>query len=225
MNERVDSAALVRAAAEAAPVTVVLVDDHPVLRDGLRLLFRSEGHVVLGESGSPGDAYELVATRRPCVAVVDLVLRTGSGLELTERLVRDFPELAVVIYTGVSAAETLSAAVRSRAHGVVRKSASPEALLEAVQRVAAGGNYVDPHLMLQLDGAAVTAPVLSPRQQEILSLLAHGATGPQIAAELVVSVETVKTHIRNAMERLEATTRVHAIVRALERGEIRAPGP
>jgi DNA-binding NarL/FixJ family response regulator len=203
-------------------VSLVLVEDHLALREGLELLLTREGCKVVGSVGDPQEAAEIIADATPDVAIIDIRLPGESGIGLTRRLLRDRPDLGVVLYTGHSDVQLLYEGLDSGARGYALKDGPPEELLEAIRSIAAGGTYVDPRLRPALlsRGATRRVPHLSPREREILDLLAQGLTGERIATQLFLSPETVRTHVRNAMEKLEANTRVHAIAIALRQGEI-----
>jgi DNA-binding NarL/FixJ family response regulator len=206
-------------------VSLVLVEDHLALREGLELLLAREGCQILGSVGDPQEAFEVIEQTGPDVAIVDIRLPGESGIGLTRRLLRERPDLGVVLYTGHSDVQLLYEGLDSGARGYALKDGPPEELLEAIRSIAAGGTYVDPRLRPALlsRGATKRVPHLSPREREILDLLAQGLTGERIAAQLFLSPETVRTHVRNAMEKLEANTRVHAIAIALRQGEIALP--
>ncbi len=203
-------------------VSLVLVEDHLALREGLELLLAREGCKVVGSVGDPQEAAEIIEETGPDVAIIDIRLPGESGIGLTRRLLRDRPDLGVVLYTGHSDVQLLYEGLDSGARGYALKDGPPEELLEAIRSIAAGGTYVDPRLRPALlsRGATRRVPHLSPREREILDLLAQGLTGERIATQLFLSPETVRTHVRNAMEKLEANTRVHAIAIALRQGEI-----
>ena len=195
------------------------------MREGLELLLAREGCQILGSVGDPQEAFDVIEQTGPDVAIVDIRLPGESGIGLTRRLLRERPDLGVVLYTGHSDVQLLYEGLDSGARGYALKDGPPEELLEAIRSIAAGGTYVDPRLRPALlsRGATKRVPHLSPREREILDLLAQGLTGERIAAQLFLSPETVRTHVRNAMEKLEANTRVHAIAIALRQGEIALP--
>jgi DNA-binding NarL/FixJ family response regulator len=207
---------------EQDALALVLVEDHLALREGLELLLTREGCRVVGSVGDPQEAYEIIDRTGPDVAIIDIRLPGESGIGLTRRLLRERPDLGVVLYTGHSDVQLLYEGLDSGARGYALKDGPPEELLEAIRSIAAGGTYVDPRLRPALlsRGATKRVPHLSPREREILDLLAQGLTGERIATQLFLSPETVRTHVRNAMEKLEANTRVHAIAIALRQGEI-----
>jgi DNA-binding NarL/FixJ family response regulator len=202
--------------------TVVIVEDHAALRRGLELLLRDTECRVVGTAGDAESARALVERRRPDVAVIDINLPGRSGLELTRDLLASTPGLGVLLYTGIDDQETLSAALDCGARGFALKAGPPEELLAAIRAVAAGETYVDQRLRPLLLARSTTERIgiLSPREREVLDLLAKGLTGEEVAARLSLSPETVRTHVRNAMDKLEAHTRVHAVAIALRQGEI-----
>jgi DNA-binding NarL/FixJ family response regulator len=206
---------------------VVLVEDHVGVREGLVVLLRHKGIDVAADVGTVAEAEEAIERVRPDVAVLDLLLPDGNGLDLTETLLDRFPNLAVLIYTGQEDGPWLQDALNCGARGLALKSGSSAELATAIERVAAGMSYIDP----RLDGAiasrragnATVRRVLSPREREVLELAATGLTADGIAAQLFLSVETVRTHTRNAVRKLGARNRLHAVVLGISRGEITAP--
>ena len=148
-----------------------------------------------------------------------------AALQTALTLLDDDRERRVVLYTGSSDVELLISGLDSGARGYALKEGTPSELTAALNTVAEGGTYVDPRLRPALLSRRATQrmPSLSKREREIMDLLAQGLTGEQVAEKLVLSSETVKTHIRNAMSKLEASTRVHAIAIALREGYIQPP--
>jgi DNA-binding NarL/FixJ family response regulator len=206
---------------------LVIVDDHEALREGLVALLRGHGLEVVGTAGNVAAGIDLVEHAEPDVAIVDIRLPDGSGIELTRELLAQRPELGVVLYTGDADAELLYSGLDSGARGYALKAGSMEELGAAIERVAQGGSYVDPRLdrILLSPRATARLPQLSPREREIMHLMAEGRTAEAIADEISVSVETVRTHVRNVIRKLQARNRVHAIALALERGEIALDAP
>jgi DNA-binding NarL/FixJ family response regulator len=205
--------------------SLVLIEDHQALREGLELLLDREGWEVVGSAGTAAEGRELVERLAPDVALVDISLGDESGIELTAHLVDADPERRVVLYTGSTDVEQLISGLDSGARGYALKEGTPKELTAALEIVADGGTYVDPRLRPALlsERATRTQSVLSRRECEIMAMLAEGLTGEQVAERLVLSPDTVKTHIRNAMTKLEAHTRVHAIAIALREGFISPP--
>lgn len=206
----------------ATALTVALVDDHLALRKGIELLLEHEGCRVVGSAADATAAFELIRRCRPDVSVIDIALAHDSGVELTRRLLEHDPGLGIVLYTGLQDRHALLEGLNSGARGFAMKAGLPEELLRAIRLVAAGGDYLDPRLspLLVKRGTPSAQRRLSVREADVLALLAEGLTGEQIAGQLVLSPETVRTHIRNAMVKLDARTRVHAIAMALRDGEL-----
>jgi DNA-binding NarL/FixJ family response regulator len=207
-----------RAYASPAVTKLVVIDDHEALRGGLELLLEQAGHEVVGAASNVAAGLDLLVTADPDLALVDARLPDGSGIDLTRELLARDPRLAVILYTGEAGAELVRDALDAGVRGYVLKTADLAELLEAVEAVAGGGSYLDPRLP-PLDAAGPVSR-LSPREREIMHLMAEGLTAEQIGTRLSVSVETVRTHVRNAIRKLQARNRVHAIALALERGEI-----
>ena len=192
---------------------VFVVEDHLAVRKGLELLLRGEGIRVAGVASSVPEARELMSRRRFDVALVDISLPGGSGVDLVRALLERDAQAAVVLYTGVTDPEQLREASMAGARGFILKASPPRELFEALRRVAAGGTYVDPRLaeMLTAGESIARLSVLTRRERQILDLLAEGLTGEQVADQLFVSAETVRTRIRNATAKLGAKTRVQAV--------------
>ena len=207
------------------PLRLVLIEDHQALREGLELLLGREGCTVVGTAGTAAEGRELVERLDPDVALIDIRLGEDSGIQLTAELVDADPGRRVVLYTGSSDLDLLISGLDSGARGYALKEGTPNELKTALSTVAEGGTYVDPrlHAALLSRRATQTQKALSKREREIMDLLAQGLTGEQVAERLFLSPETIKTHIRNAMAKLEANTRVHAIAIALREGFISPP--
>jgi DNA-binding NarL/FixJ family response regulator len=203
-------------------LSVVIVEDHLALRKGLELLLRETEFNVIGTAGDAEEGQRLIERRTPDVAIVDIGLPGRSGIELTKRLLKALPDQGILLYTGIGDKDVLTRALDSGARGVALKTGSADELLTAMRSVARGTNYVDEQLrpLTLARFSAERVGVLSPREREVLDLLAKGLNGEEVAERLVLSPETVRTHVRNAMEKLEASTRVHAVAIALRRGEI-----
>jgi DNA-binding NarL/FixJ family response regulator len=201
---------------------LVIIDDHEALRDGLSMLLGQGGLDVVAAAGNAAAGLDLVDHANPDVAIVDIRLPDGSGIDLTRRLLQRHPKLGVILYTGDNDVDLLYDGLDSGARGYALKAGSIDELLSAVQRVAGGGTYVDPRLdrVLLSERATARQPNLSPREREIMHLMAEGGTAQDVGARVGVSVETVRTHVRNVIRKLEARNRVHAIAIALQRGDI-----
>jgi DNA-binding NarL/FixJ family response regulator len=206
--------------------SIVVVEDHPTVREGLCLVLEREGFAVVGRAGTAEAGHDAIVAAQPSVALIDVDLPDGSGVELTRRLLRRDTRFGVLLYTGLDDPQVLEDALASGARGFTLKTSAPTTMLNAVHAVAAGGTFVDPGVRDRLRAAAAgaTAPpperVLSVREREVLARLAEGRSIEEIADELVLSGETIRTHVRNAMGKLGTRTRAHAIVVALRRGEL-----
>lgn len=186
------------------------------------MILRQDGLEVVGEAGTAAEGGELVVALRPDAAIVDINLPDESGIVLTRRLTSRVPESGVLLYTGNEDADLLREALESGARGYALKTAPPVETVRAVRAVAAGGTYVDPRIrQILLDRPSTDrVAVLSDREREVLSHIGNGRTIEQIGEELFISPQTVRTHVQNAMRKMEARTRTHAIVLALRTGEL-----
>jgi DNA-binding NarL/FixJ family response regulator len=209
------------------PLRLVLIEDHQALREGLELLLDRQGCQVVGTAGDAAQGRALIERLHPDVSLVDIRLGEDSGIRLTADLIDADPDRRIVLYTGSSEIDLLISGLDSGARGYALKEGTPSELTTALTTVAEGGTYVDPrlHPALLSRRATQTQKALSKREREIMDLLAQGLTGEQVAERLFLSPETIKTHIRNAMGKLEANTRVHAIAIALREGFISPPAP
>jgi len=202
----------------------VIVEDHDALSRGLELVLGKAGIDVVGTARTEQEGYEIILRERPGLAVVDIGLEDGCGVELARRLAESEPDLGVLIYTGLDDEGLLREAIDSGARGFALKAGPASDLVAAARAVASGGTYVDPHLTFIL-GESTTGEVaaLSAREREVMALLAVGLKGPQIGERLGISPDTVRTHVENAMQKLGARTRAHAIAIALQHGLIEIP--
>jgi DNA-binding NarL/FixJ family response regulator len=191
---------------------VLIVDDHLAAGRGIELLLREAGFGIEHRAHVVADVRSVLLDGRYDVAMLELRLRHGDALELARDLLRERPQAPLLLYTGhPEPVSDLRAAVDVGAPGVVLTSSTPQTLADAVHAVAAGGAYRDPELAVLLASPeADRLAALSPREREVLGLLADGYSGPEIAERLFLSLETVRTHIRNATSKLGARTRVQA---------------
>jgi DNA-binding NarL/FixJ family response regulator len=211
----------------SGPIRLVLVEDHVALRTALEMLLGRHGCVIIGSAGTAAEAEPLIRDAEPDVAIVDVHLPDESGIAVSKRLLEHDPELGLLLYTGADDRETLQGALDSGARGLALKAGAHEELADAVRTIADGGTYLDPRLATQLLSASpqstADAGGPSPREREVLQLLANGLTGEQVAEVLVLSPATVQTHVRNAIRRLGARTRVEAITLAIAHRYISLP--
>ena len=203
-----------------APTTsVLIVDDHVATRAGLKAILAAEPDVnVIGDTGSAEAAVTMAARRRPDVVIMDLQLdRSMAGFDATREILEQDPSIAVLLFTAFGERQLLTHGLECGARGFVVKDATPDEVVRAVRIVAGGGAYVDPSLSGDLlrSPAAGQLAGLSDRERQILSMLADGVPNKEIAARLFLSPETVRTHVRNAMRKLDADTRTQAVALAI----------
>ena len=196
-------------------ITCLIVDDHEVVREGLRLSLSRAPHIrVIGEASDGASAVALAERRKPDVVIMDVRMPGMDGLEATKLLSEKVPDTAVLIFTAFSERSLLGRGLESGAKGYILKEAPHQTLLRAIEKVVAGEGYVDPALMPAfLPGKG--EDMLTTREREILQLLADGMSNADVAAKLFISQETVKSHVRHILTKLEADTRTHAVAIAL----------
>lgn len=208
------------------PIRVVLVDDHRVVRRGLRSFLESFADVhVLGEAASGEEALQHLETWLPEVVVMDLNMPGGiDGIETTRRVRALAPHTQVVVLTAHTDEARVVAALRAGALGYVRKDSDPELLLTAIRAAARGQSTLDPSIatsvLNDLVGKNRARDDLTERETEVLKLLAQGHTNRIIAEKLVVGEETVKTHVGNILAKLHLAHRQQAMLYALKQGVI-----
>ena len=201
---------------------MLVADDHPAMVEAICDTLAAEGIEIVGRAVDGEEALAKIEKRRPAVAVIDLRMPRISGIEATRRLARTAPETAVVLYTAYGDRALLTEAIDAGARGFVLKEAPLADLVRAVELLAGGGTYVDPVLAGALATADATGqlPALTQRERDVLRLLADGLTNEEIGAKLFISPETVRTHIRKAMAKLDADTRTQAVATALRQSLI-----
>ena len=201
---------------------ILLVDDHPLTRSALSGLLQQHGFDVVGEAADGQQALALIESTRPRLALIDVRMPRLSGVEVAVRAAAVVPETAIVFYTAFGDRALLSEALDAGVRGFVLKEAPLADLVRALERVVAGEAYVDPVLAGVLVSArfADRAPLLTQREREVLRLLADGLANEEIGKRLHISPETVRTHVRKAMAKLEADTRTQAVATALRQSII-----
>jgi DNA-binding NarL/FixJ family response regulator len=209
-------------------VRVLVVDDHPLFRDGVRTALSGEEDLELvGEAEDVASAVEQVAALTPDVVLMDLNLPDASGIEATRTLMARHPELRVLVMTMSTEDDAVVAAMRAGARGYVVKGSGRRDLVDSVRAVASGGAVFSPEVADRLAGyftglAAVPGrevfPQLSEREREVLELLARGHDNRGIARELYLSDKTVRNYVSNLLAKLEVETRSEAVIRARNAG-------
>jgi len=202
--------------------TIVIADDHPAMLSAVAETLVSSGFDVIGQAADGQQALALIEETKPQIALVDVRMPRMSGIEVAMRAAAASPATAVVVYTAFGDRALLSEALDVGARGFVLKEAPLVDLVRAVERVAAGEAYVDPVLAGVLVSGYVTdrAPTLTQREREVLRHLADGLSNEEAGKALHISPETVRTHIRKAMKKLEADTRTQAVAIALRQSII-----
>ena len=212
-------------------IRVVLVDDEPLLRHGLRMILEgAPGIEVIGEAGNGKEGVELILAEEPDVVLMDIRLPVMDGIEATAQLhslagVRDIP---VVMLTAFDTDEFILHALRAGAVGFLLKTTAPEALVASVRAAAQGQQQLSPKVLENLVGLAATPPQpeqemiqpsglveLSERENEIAQLVAQGLSNAEIAEQLFISLTTVKTHMKHILAKIDGTNRVHIAIAVL----------
>jgi DNA-binding NarL/FixJ family response regulator len=201
----------------AYPATIVVADDHPAMLTAVSEILERAGFTVVARAADGREAAELIEKHRPELALTDVRMPHLNGIEVARASAATSPATVFVFYTAFGDRAMLSDALEAGARGFVLKEAPLQDLVRAVERVAAGDAYVDPVLAGLLVGSSTTqrAPNLTQREREVLRLLADGFSNDAIGAELGISTETVRTHLRKAMGKLDADTRTQAVATAL----------
>ena len=202
-------------------IRCVVVDDHEALRAGLAAcLDDAEGIEVIGQAASGDDAVNLIGRRRPDVAILDPGLPDVDGIEVCARLRARGLGVRVLVYTASRDVATLSAALEAGAAGYLLKSGPVADVVRAVRLLARGETYIESTLVTALLAAADTPSALSPRETEVLQLLADGLTTEKVAESLFLSPATVRSYTETAMHKLESRNRTHAVAAAIRGGLI-----
>ena len=209
------------------PVRVLIVDDHPLYRDGMRGLLESvEGMEVVGEATCGEEAVERAENLKPEVILMDLKMPGMNGIEATRRILQQSPEVAILMITMFEDDDSVFAAMRAGARGYILKDSSGEKVTVAIRAVAGGEAIFSPGIakrmvsfFSQTPAAPQRAfPELTAREEELLSLIAQRRTNQEIAKELFLSLKTVRNHVSNIFLKLQVADRSQAVIRAREAG-------
>jgi len=198
---------------------ILIVDDDADVRDSLRALLESAGYAVEDFKSARDVLAVTDLSKRSCL-IADIRMPDMDGLEATELLLEKVPGTGVLIFTAYGERSLLQRGLESGARGYILKETPHETLLRAIEKVAAGETFVDPGLMAEFVSAQGQADVLTPREREILQLLADGMSNADVAQKLFISQETVKSHVRHILAKLEADTRTQAVAIALREAMI-----
>ena len=216
------------------PIRIMIVDDHALFRSGIKLvLLRHEGFKVVGEAGDGLEGVRRAIQLKPDVVLLDLHMSGTSGLEVLRLLKEDIPETQVVMLTVSEDTEDLLETLRAGARGYLLKNIDTEFLLESIQRAARGESVMSPGLIalkladslrvipkVNVAVADVNPGKLSPREREIIVMLASGASNKEIGLALNLSESTIKVHMQGILRKLNLAKRVQAAVYAVEHGLI-----
>ena len=210
------------------PLRVLIADDHPLFRKGMRaLLTATAGTEVVGEATAGQEAIELAAALQPDVILMDLQMPGVNGIEATRQILHTSPHIHILVVTLFEDDASVFSALRAGARGYVLKDAKEEEMLRAIRSVGSGEAIFSPAIATRLIDFFATPrpaaskelfPTLTEREREILQLLARGSTNHEIARQLALSVKTVNNYVSNIFSKLQVTDRAQAIIRARDAG-------
>ena len=211
---------------DSKPIRVLIADDHPVVRRGLRTLFSSEpGIEPVGEAADGAKAVLMARSLQPDVILLDMVMPHKNGLEAINEIKQENPEARILVLTSFAEDEKVFPAIKAGALGYLLKDSSPEELLDAIRNVYHGQSSLHPTIARKLinelkrpSDSLPTQTTLTDREVEVLKLVAQGLTNHEIADKLVLSEWTVRTHVRNILDKLHLANRTQAALYALKEG-------
>jgi DNA-binding NarL/FixJ family response regulator len=211
-----------------ASVRILIADDHPLVRSGMRaLLGAAEDVEVVGEASTGEEAVTLAASVQPEVIVMDLAMPGINGIEATRRIMLAHPQMRILVITLFEDDDSVFAALRAGARGYILKDANEVEVLRAIRAVSSGDAIFSPTIAQRLIDffaaprpaqAALPFPDLTEREREILTLIAQGRSNTEIAQTLVISLKTVRNYISSIFSKLQVADRSQAIIRAREAG-------
>jgi len=208
----------------APPLRIVLIEDHDLTRAGMRLMLRHSGVEVVAEATTGQEGLNLIAQHQPDLAMVDIGLPDLDGVTVTRAIKAQFPQIKVLILSLQDMEETVAAAFAAGADSYCMKDISPDNLLLALRLTNQGISWLDPAIapkvlkQLKIHRVAVPPSMLTKRELEVLELIVAGQSNQSISERLYVSVGTVKTHVRNILNKLGVEDRAQAAVLALRSG-------
>jgi DNA-binding NarL/FixJ family response regulator len=203
-------------------ITCIVADDHPAMVEAVSEMLSESGLSVVGRARDGEEALAKIEARQPDVALIDVRMPRVGGVEVARRAAQMSPKTSVILYTAYGDRALLTEALDAGARGFVLKEAPLADLARAVELVAQGGTYVDPVLASFLASSKTTEKLrtLTQRERDVLRLLADGHSNEEIGKRLFISPETVRTHVRKAMAKLDADTRTQAVATALRQSLI-----
>lgn len=215
--------------AERGRIRVVLADDHDVVRRGLAMVLEAEGEFqVIGEARNGQEAVEAAVRLRPDLVLLDVKMPVLDGVQAAKLIKQEAPGVRILMLTGITASPATLAMFQGAADGYILKDATPTELLDAVRTVAAGKPYLQGSIIRRLFGAVpleaeqeetpIVSSPLTPREIDILRLMATSHTNREIASQLFVSEETVRTHVKHILRKLSQPDRTQAVIAAVRAG-------
>jgi two-component system NarL family response regulator len=207
-------------AAASVKITVVIADDHPIVRMGLRALIDAQPDMqLLAEAQGGAAAVEAYTKHRPDVMLVDLRMPGMSGRDVITAIRNQIPEAKIIVLTSFDGDEDVFRAVQAGARGYLLKASPPDEVLKAIRAVHAGGRLIAPDVAARL-ADRVNSPSLTSREIAVLELVAKGLSNKEIAAALSLAEDTVKNHLKHVFSKLEVSDRTEAVLLAVQRGII-----
>lgn len=201
-------------------IRILCVDDHPLLREGIASLIENQADMALiAEACNGSEALECFRQHRPDVTLMDLQMPEMGGIDAMSRIRGEFPDARIIVLTTHAGDTLVSRALKAGARAYLLKSSVRKDLLETIRAVHAGQRRVSPELAAEIAEHSADG-VLTPREIEVLRLVAGGNANKEIAAQLALTEETVKAHVRNILGKLAANDRTHAVSIGVKRGII-----
>jgi DNA-binding NarL/FixJ family response regulator len=211
-------------------VRLLVVDDHPIFRAGLceQLAGGPEGIVIVGQAEDGEKAYEMVASLRPDVVLMDSHMPVLPGLEATQKIKKDFPDTKIIAFSATAEIDRVRKILQAGANGYLLKTASTAELRRAIATVIGGATVITPSVAFEPDGPDLSAPIenslgLTKREIQILELAARGVTNKQIGEHLNLSNRTIEVHMHNIFMKLGVSSRTEAVTRAIRDRSIQLP--
>jgi two-component system NarL family response regulator len=204
-----------------APIRIILADDHPSLRAGLASILNAQPDLtVVAEAGSGSETLAKAAIAQPDLFIVDLRMPDGDGIETIRKLVEADPATKVLVMTTYDNEEDIFKALEAGARGYILKDTTREEIIEAVRQTHSGNRYLPPAIAARLADRMIR-PSLTPREFDVLRLVARGRSNKEIASAMFVTEETIKSHMKGLFQKLEVHDRAEAVSTALHRGLLR----
>ncbi len=206
------------------PIRLMIADDHRMLREGLRRSLTELGFEIVAEARNGAEAVDLAAAVKPDVILMDVTMPQLDGVEATRQIKDRFPGIFIVMLTMHADQDVLTEAIRAGANGYLVKDCSTSEIASAIEAVASGETALSPRLaasMLTEVRRQTTAPpdrVVTPREEEVLQLIADGCSTPEVAEQLYISQKTVKNHLASIYQKLDARDRTQAVLQAVRLG-------